>query len=98
LDSNPIETHTCEPGDGGVWANILVRVRGSLATPSLGITANKTAFVPGDSLQLDVTEANPGAATSDDEYLGVLLPTSAGTAFGCPGGDAIVFLANAFTQ
>ncbi|MGH7267231.1 MAG: choice-of-anchor Q domain-containing protein [Candidatus Rokuibacteriota bacterium] len=60
---------------------------------SLGIAVNQASYVPGDTLTVDVTAANPtGPETPVDAYLGFVLPASAGPALGCPGGDAIAFL------
>jgi hypothetical protein len=75
----------------------MVAVMGS-GTTALALSANKPTFATGDQIQLDLTKANPGPATIVDEYVGALLPSSAGATFGCPSGDAIVFFADGFSR
>lgn len=67
-------------------------------TSALALSPNKPAFAAGDQIHLDLTEANPGPATIVDEYFGAFLPSSAGPAFGCPSGDAVVFFVDNFTR
>ncbi len=50
------------------------------------------------SVHIDITVANPGAATVVDVYFGVLLPPQVGPALGCPGGDATAFLVDGFAR
>ncbi len=76
-----------------VQATFVVRFQ-----PSLTLTANQASFRAGERLTLSVTVANPGSAGRVDVYFGALLPASAGPAVGCPGGDAVAFLADGFTR
>jgi uncharacterized delta-60 repeat protein len=57
---------------------------------------NKTAFLAGDSFQVAVAVENPGPPRLADVYFAILPPASVGPALGCPAGDAIVFLTDAF--
>ncbi|HEV8676394.1 MAG TPA: hypothetical protein VGX21_20345 [Methylomirabilota bacterium] len=62
----------------------------------LRLVANQTTFRPGETLVLDLRVANPGAERLVDVYFGALLPRGLGPA--CPGGDPVIFLADAFTR
>jgi uncharacterized repeat protein (TIGR01451 family) len=62
------------------------------------LSLGKAAVQPGDTVDVSVTVANPGPALSADVLFGALLPPAAGPALGCPAGDAVVFLADAFTR
>ncbi len=66
--------------------------------PSLTLSANQTTFGTGEQLSLTATVENPGSAGQADVFLAVLLPPSAGPAFGCAPGDAVVFFADNFTR
>jgi hypothetical protein len=66
--------------------------------PVLALFPNATTFPAGSLASFTLAFANPGPAGVGDFYLGAVLPAGAGPAFGCPGGDAMVFFANAFTS
>ena len=63
---------------------------------SLELTPNRTAFQSGDTLQFEVSAANPGPPSVVDVYFGVVPPPSAAASFGCSGGDPVVFLGPGF--
>lgn len=71
---------------------------GSPPGPCLELILNRTTFTSGVEFRTDVLEGNTGADTAVDTYFGALLPPAVGPALGCPGGDAIVFLADGFTR
>jgi hypothetical protein len=73
--------------DGGVDPHI-----------SLGLTLNRHTVSAGDPVQVDISVANPGAAAFQDVFFVLLVPPAVSTSLGCPAGDAVVFLANAFAS
>jgi uncharacterized delta-60 repeat protein len=66
--------------------------------PALSLRPNQASFTSGETLHLDLMFENSGGATNVDVYFGALLPAAAGPDFGCPRGDAIVFVADNFTK
>lgn len=77
--------------------NVVLRGTPS-APPTVTMTSNATLFHPGESLDIDVTVANPGPAIAVDVYFGIVLPAAAGPGLGCPGADAVVFIAAGSAQ
>ena len=65
--------------------------------PSLTINLNRQAVGPGGLVQASLTAANPGGAGAVDLYFVILVPPATSSQLGCPGGDAAVFLADAFS-
>jgi hypothetical protein len=70
----------------------------ALPQPALQLRASDTTFRAGESLQLDLTAANPGVAGPVDVFFAMLMPAAAGPSLGCPAGDAITLVADAFTR
>jgi hypothetical protein len=66
--------------------------------PTVALHTSKTAAQPGDLLQVNLTVANSGEAGQVDVYFGALLPPEAGPRLGCPGGDAVAFVADNATR
>ena len=65
--------------------------------PSLTLNLNRQAVGPGGLVQASLTAANPGGAGAVDLYFVILVPPATSSQLGCPGGDAVVFLADAFS-
>ena len=65
---------------------------------SLGLSLSRHAVPPGDTVQVSVTQANSGGATSLELYFIVLVPPALSATLGCPDGDAVVFLADGFSK
>jgi hypothetical protein len=61
---------------------------------TLDLAAQPGLLHAGDALRVGLIVGNSGAARLVDVYLGILLPASAGSSFGCPRGDAIAFVAD----
>src|SRR5262249_44078347 len=80
---------------GGVFRIRQVAIPTSLG---LGLALNAPTYHAGDLLVVALTAANPGPAGFVDVFFGVLFPPAAGPGLGCPGGDAVAFIADAFTQ
>lgn len=70
---------------------------GAASGVSLRLTINKRVFVAGDTLEVNITGANPAPARVVDVFFGAIAPPQAGAAVGCSRGDAIVLLGNGFT-
>ncbi|HEV8673016.1 MAG TPA: hypothetical protein VGX21_03140 [Methylomirabilota bacterium] len=66
--------------------------------PTVALHTSKTAARAGDLLQVNLTVANSGEAGQVDVYFGALLPPEAGLRLGCPGGDAVAFIADDATR
>jgi hypothetical protein len=66
--------------------------------PPLTLALSQPSFHAGETLHVDVTVANPGPTTLVDVYFGALLPPAPGGPVGCPAGDPVAFLADAFTR
>jgi mannan endo-1,4-beta-mannosidase len=71
---------------------------GAASGPFVHLSLDKTTIQPADTVDVLVTAANPGPAVSLDVFFGVRLPPEVGPSLGCPAGDAVVFLADAFTR
>ena len=65
---------------------------------SLGLMLNRQTASGGDQVQMDVTEANTGPGMTVDLYFIVQVPPALSAALGCPSGDAVLFLADAFAS
>lgn len=65
---------------------------------SLGLTLNRQTASEGDPIQVDFTEANTGGALTVDLYFVVQVPLALSVAVGCPSGDAVVFVEDAFAR
>jgi subtilisin family serine protease len=65
---------------------------------TLGLTLDRTTVSPGDRLQVGISISNPGAALFQDFYFFVAVPPALSASLGCPAGDALVFLTNAFSS
>src|SRR5437867_4469643 len=65
--------------------------------PSLTLNLNRQAVGPGGLVQASLTTANPGGAGAVDLYFVILVPPATSSQLGCPGGDGVVFLADAFS-
>jgi len=65
--------------------------------PSLTLSLNRQAVGPGGLVQANLTAANPGGAGAVDLYFVILVPPATSSQLGCPGGDGVVFLADAFS-
>jgi hypothetical protein len=65
---------------------------------SLGLSLNRHATVAGDPIEVNVSVANAGAATIQDVYFVIIVPPALSTSLGCPNGDALIFLADAFAS
>jgi len=72
---------------------------GQFASPNLSLTLslNRQAVGPGGVVQASLTAANPGGAGAVDLYFVILVPPATSSQLGCPGGDGVVFLADAFS-
>jgi hypothetical protein len=66
--------------------------------PSLGLVLNQSLFRTGNALDATVNLTYAGSPRPVDAYLAVLLPAEVGPGLGCPGGDAIAFVADGFTR
>jgi hypothetical protein len=73
--------------------DILVRAASGLR---LALGLNKLSFTTGDTIEISLTETNTGSSMVVDGYFGVLPPSDAGPALGCPAGDPIAFFVNGF--
>jgi Divergent InlB B-repeat domain len=71
---------------------------GPVLAPALTVGLNKSVFHAGDALDTTLALTNPGPARPVDVYLAVLLPGSAGPGLGCPNGDAVAFVAEAYAK
>lgn len=69
------------------------RFGGVASVPQVGLLLNRAAFGPGDPLRVETIEMNAGPPIAVDKYFGVVLPPAAGSGAGCPGGDAVAFIA-----
>lgn len=74
------------------------RVSIQSAPPRISLALNRDTISPGQDLQVSVTIANEGPATTGDIYFVILLPPASSTALGCPQGDAALFLVDGFTR
>jgi subtilisin family serine protease len=63
---------------------------------TLGLTLDRSTVAPGDRIQVDISIANAGGALLQDFYFMLLVPPALSATLGCPAGDAVVFLTNAF--
>jgi hypothetical protein len=68
------------------------------ASLAVALSLNAATYRAGDPLVVAVSAANPGPAGFVDVFFGVLFPAAAGPALGCPGGDAVAFIADVFTR
>jgi photosystem II stability/assembly factor-like uncharacterized protein len=66
--------------------------------PSVGLSLTAGPLTGGDLLRVDARVSNAGPETTVDVFLGVLLPAAMGPGVGCPAGDAVAFVADAFTR
>ncbi|MGH7268095.1 MAG: hypothetical protein ACREMB_25030, partial [Candidatus Rokuibacteriota bacterium] len=64
----------------------------------LELILDRAVYRPGETLRVDVRVTNPGPAMTVDVLFGALLPPAAGPGLGCPGGDPVAFLADAFAH
>ena len=65
---------------------------------SLGLTLDRLTVAPGDRVQVGVSIANAGGALLQDFYFLLQVPPALSASLGCPAGDALVFLTNAFAS
>jgi subtilisin family serine protease len=86
-----------DTGFGLVQADAALQL---LASPhiSLGLTLNRHTASVGDFLQVDISAANPGAGVIQDFFFVILVPPALSTSLGCPAGDAVLFVTNAFSN
>jgi hypothetical protein len=75
-------------------------VSGSVAAPSvsLGVSVSSHTVTPGDTVQVNLTKANSGGSTSAELYFVILVPPALSSTYGCPDGDAVVFVADGFSK
>jgi len=60
-------------------------------SPTIALTVTGRTPKTGDTSQVNLTVANPGAALVGDAYLGLLIPAAAAPSVGCAQGDALAF-------
>jgi hypothetical protein len=65
------------------------------AALALALSVNQQTFALANRFQADVTVINGAPSAVADVYFGSLLPSAAGPALGCPGGDAVAYLVDA---
>lgn len=65
---------------------------------ALDLAVSPGVLHAGDSLRVDLSVSNSGSARPVDLYFGLVLPAGAGPGFGCPGGDAVAFMADGFSR
>jgi hypothetical protein len=65
---------------------------------SLGPSLNRHVALAGDPIEVNVSVANAGAATIQDVYFVIFVPPALSTSLGCPNGDALIFVADAFAS
>jgi subtilisin family serine protease len=63
---------------------------------ALGLALDRDSVRPNDGVQVSITASNSGGAALQDLYVVILVPAAFSTSLGCPAGDALVFLADAF--
>jgi mannan endo-1,4-beta-mannosidase len=78
-------------------AHIAATAGGSVAGSGLGLVLSQSSFVGGQTASVQLHAPTPPLTSPADIYFGALLPPAAGPRFGCPGGDALVFVINGFT-
>jgi len=64
---------------------------------SLGLTLNRHVVSAGDVVQVDISAANAGTSALQDFYFVILVPPALSASVGCPAGDAVVFITDAFS-
>jgi subtilase family protein len=84
-----------DTGFGLIQADAALRF---VSNPSLGLSLNRHTASPGDPIAVSISVANGGAATTQDVYFVITVPPALSTSLGCPGGDALIFLSNAFAS
>ncbi len=70
----------------------------SAAALTLALTRNAPRVAPGEWLRLGLSVSNLSGAGPQDLYFGILVPPLLSAEFGCPDGDALVFLAAEYTH
>jgi hypothetical protein len=84
------------------WGTLVAALAFPSPLPSVSLALSKPAAAPGrglaftggDTLQVDLTVANPGSAVAVDVYFGMVLPPAAGFSLGCLNGDPVAFFTN----
>jgi hypothetical protein len=66
--------------------------------PFMALDLNPSVLRSGGVLQVDVRVANTGTRLIGDVFFGALLDPTAGPGLGCPNGDAVAFVAEAFAR
>lgn len=84
-----------ETGFGLIEADAALQFVGP--SPSLGLTLNRHTVAAGDLVQVGISIASPGPSMLQDLYLVLLGPPAFSATVGCQAGDALVFVATAFS-
>jgi Subtilase family len=72
----------------------------ALSSPqiALAVGLSRHNVSPGNTVQISVAVRNTGTTSLQDVYFVMFPPVNLSPALGCPGGDAVVFFANAFAN
>jgi glucose/arabinose dehydrogenase len=80
------------------WLGTVYRIAPVAPPISLRLVQNRHTVAPGEELRMDLVAGNLGGAGPQDLYFAILVPAHLSVEFGCPAGDALIFLADGFTS